>query len=189
MKAKYKPHVLGIDDGPFQKGSSATTPVVGVMMEGAALIEAVAVTEFPIDGANVTDFIGEWIERLRFAPALQAVIFGGVTIAGLGVLDIERLAERLQTPVVVVNRKDRTNHRLHNAFEAAGLSERLAIVERMPPVFRVADGLYAVAAGIDASGAIRLIRATLAKSDLPQPLRVAHLIARAIVTGESRGRP
>jgi len=160
-----------------------------VMMEGAALVEAVAVTEFPIDGAGITDFIADWIENTRFAPALQAVVFGGVTIAGLGVIDINALAERLRTPVIVVNRRDRTQHRLRQAFAAAGLEDRLAIVERMSPIFQVADGLYAAAAGIDAAAAIPLIEATLAKSDLPEPLRVAHLIARAIVKGESRGRP
>jgi endonuclease V-like protein UPF0215 family len=189
MKAKYRPHVLGIDDGPFEKGFSATTPIVGVMMEGAALVEAVAVTEFLIDGEEATDFIGDWIERMRFAPALQGVIFGGVTIAGLGVIDIEALAVRLRTPVIVVNRKDRTHHRLEHAFAAAGLSARLAVIERMPPVFRVSDGLHAAAAGIEVAPARRLLQATLAKSDLPEPLRVAHLMARAIVRGESRGRP
>jgi endonuclease V-like protein UPF0215 family len=33
-----------------------------------------------------------------------------------------------------------------------------------------------------------LVRAALAKSGVPEPLRVAHLIARALVRGESRGR-
>lgn len=189
MKAKYKPHVLGIDDGPFEKGYSLSTPIVGVMMEGAALIEAVVVTQFAIDGDQVTDFVGDWICRARFAPALQAVIFGGVTIAGLAVIDIEALSGRLNTPVIVVNRKDRTNHRLEHAFQAAGLADRLRIVERMPAPFRVAEGLYAAAAGIEQGAAVRLIKATLAKSELPEPLRVAHLIATAVVKGESRGRP
>jgi endonuclease V-like protein UPF0215 family len=189
VKKDYYPHVLGIDDGPFEKGVSATTPIVGVMTEGARLIEAVAVTAFPIDGNDVTAFLAKWIRNLRFGPALQAVIFGGVTIAGLGVIDIVDLAARLRLPVLVVNRRDRSDHRLRAAFEAAGLASRLAIVEGMPPPFRVSGGLYAAAAGIDAAAATRLIKATLAKSELPEPLRIAHLIGRALVKGESRGRP
>lgn len=189
VKKDYHPHVLGIDDGPFEKGVSSTTPIVGVMTEGGRLVEAVAVTAFPIDGSDVTVFLADWIQNLRFGPALQGVIFGGVTIAGLGVVDITELAARLRTPVLVVNRRDRTNHRLRQAFEAAGLGSRLAIVESMPPVFQVNDGLFAAAAGIDMAAAKRLIKATLAKSGLPEPLRIAHLIARALVRGESRGRP
>jgi endonuclease V-like protein UPF0215 family len=189
VKKDYSPHVLGIDDGPFEKGISPTTPIVGVMTEGARLVEAVAVTTFPIDGNDVTSFLVEWIQNLRFGPALQAVIFGGVTIAGLGVVDIVDLAERLGTPALVVNRRDRTNHRLRQAFEAAGLSARLRIVEGMPPIFQVTEGLFAAAAGIDEEAATRLIKSTLAKSEFPEPLRIAHLIARALVRGESRGRP
>ena len=38
-----RPHVLGVDDGPFEKFSpGAEAPLVGVMMEGADLVEAVA---------------------------------------------------------------------------------------------------------------------------------------------------
>jgi len=189
VKKDYCPHVLGIDDGPFEKGVSSTTPIVGVMTEGARLVEAVAVTTFPVDGNDVTSFLAEWIQNLRFGPALQAVIFGGVTIAGLGVVDIVDLAERLGIPAMVVNRRDRTNHRLRHAFEAAGLSARLQIVEGMPPIFQVTEGLFAASAGIDQEAATRLIKSTLAKSELPEPLRIAHLIARALVRGESRGRP
>ena len=51
------------------------------------------------------------------------------------------------------------------------------------------SGLFLSHAGIDAAGAAALVRATLRKSALPEPLRLAHLIGRAIVSGESRGRP
>ena len=35
MPARYRPHVLGIDDGPFVKHVTETALIVGVMMEGA----------------------------------------------------------------------------------------------------------------------------------------------------------
>ncbi len=34
-----RPHVLGIDDAPFHKDQSQDVPIVGVMMEGATLVE------------------------------------------------------------------------------------------------------------------------------------------------------
>ena len=36
--------------------------------------------------------------------------------------------------------------------------------------------------------AAALVAASRRKADLPEPLRLAHLIARAVATGESRGR-
>jgi len=183
-----RPHLLGIDDGPFQKHASRRAPVVGVMMEGADLVEAVAVTEFPVDGEDASAFLAAWIAGLRFRPALQGILLGGITIAGLGVVDADWLAARLALPVVVVNRRRPSNARLRAALEAAGLAHRFALVERAPAPFRVERGLYAAAAGIEAAAAAGWVRAARRKSGLPEPLRLAHLVARALATGESRGR-
>ncbi len=185
----HRPHVLGVDDGPFDKGVSRTVPLVGVTMEGPDLVEAVSVTQFPVDGEDVTDFLAGWIEPLRVKPALQGILFGGITIAGLAVIDVHALSSQLGLPVVIVNRRKPSDRSLNKALESAGLTHRRAILERAPPAQCVNGKIYAASAGGDPAAAASLVRATLGKSNLPEPLRLAHLIARAIVTGESRGRP
>ncbi len=188
MRAAPRPHVLGIDDGPFDKTESRTTPIVGVMMEGPDLVEAVAVTRFVVDGEDATGFLADWIAGLRFHPALHAVFVGGITIAGLGILDLEELARRTGVPVVAVNRREPGDERLAAALDSAGLGHRKAILARAPRAFALGDGLYASQAGTDPETAAAWVRATRSKSDLPEPLRLAHLVARAIARGESRGR-
>jgi endonuclease V-like protein UPF0215 family len=165
VRSVHRPHLLGIDDGPVAREAGSRVVLVGVMMEGPDLVESVCVTRFPVDGDDATGFLASWITGLRCRPALQGAVLGGITIAGLGVIDIQLLAEGIGIPVLVVNRRDPRDHRLARAFRAAGLTERLQVVERR-----------------------HLVRAVTRKSDLPEPLRVAHLIARAISTGESRGR-
>ena len=185
-----RPHVLGIDDGPFEKHRhGARAPIVGVMMEGRDLVEAVAITEFPVDGDGVTGFLADWIRARRFAPALHGLIFGGITLAGLAVLDAVALARELGTPVVVVNRKGRSDAPLRGALGKAGFADRAALLERAPPSVELPGGIHASVAGGDAALAAQLIARTRAKSDLPEPLRLAHLFAHALVRGESRGRP
>ena len=183
-----RPHTLGIDDGPFEKFVSEKVSVVGVMMEGADLVESVARTEFPVDGDAATDFLALWVESLRCRPALQGIFLGGITIAGLGVVDLCALSARLALPVLAVNRRDPADHRLDEALGAAGLSERSALVERTPKAFAVDERLWVAAAGIEREEAAALVRGTRLKSEVPEPLRLAHLIARAIARGESRGR-
>jgi hypothetical protein len=56
-----RPHVLGIDDRPFNVHDGGETPIVGAMTEGADLVEAVAVTHFPVDGDEVTTFPATWV--------------------------------------------------------------------------------------------------------------------------------
>ena len=181
--------MLGIDDGPFEKYvHAASAPIVGVMTEGADLVESVAIARFPVDGDGVTDFLAEWIGSLRFRPALQALLFSGITVAGLAVLEPRRLAERLGLPVVVVNRKPPVDAPLRQALETAGLAERAALLDDAPRAF-LADRLHAAVAGVEPDWARALLARTRAKSDLPEALRLAHMIARALETGESRGRP
>jgi endonuclease V-like protein UPF0215 family len=90
---------------------------------------------------------------------------------------------------VIVNRRKPGNQRLTEALESASLGHRRAILERAPTAQCVNGRIYAASAGGNWEACAALVRATLGKSDLPEPLRLAHLIARAIVKGESRGRP
>jgi len=183
-----RPHLLGVDDGAFDKWRDADVALVGVMMEGADLVEGVAIARFPVDGDDATGFLARWIGGLRFRRALQGVVLGGITIAGLGVVDVVALSEALALPVLVVNRRDPSDHRLEHALRAAGLADRLALVERCPRAVLLSGGPWLASAGIDPDGAARLVAASRRKADLPEPLRLAHLVARAVATGESKGR-
>lgn len=184
-----RPHLLGIDDGPVDKRGASPVWVVGVMMEGQDLVEGVAITRFPVDGDDATGFLADWVGALRFRPGLQGIVLGGITIAGLAVVDVIELARRTDLPVLVANRRDPRDHRLAEALRAAGFADRLAILERTPTAFPLGRGLHVAAAGASAERAAALVQASRAKSELPEPLRLAHLIARAITSGESRGRP
>jgi endonuclease V-like protein UPF0215 family len=157
-------------------------------MEGADRIESVAMGQFPVDGEGVTDYLAGWIGGLRTRPALQGMILGGITVAGLAVVDVVGLAERLGLPVLVVTRRNPVGSDLAEALRSAGLDHRIAILQRVPRSFGVGEGLYLAHAGTSRSEAERLVLSCLAKSRLPEPLRVAHLIGQTIVLGESRGR-
>lgn len=188
LAAERRPHLLGVDDGPFEKRQREPVPIVGVAMEGADLVEAVAFSRFPVDGANATEFLAEWIGGLRVCPTLQGVALGGIAIAGLGIVDANALSRSLALPVLVVTRKQPHNERLAGALRAAGLPQRLEIVERTPPAFQLRAGLWVAHAGVEREEAGALVRAASRKSRFPEPLRVAHLIAAARVKGQSRGR-
>jgi uncharacterized protein len=188
MGITSRPHLLGVDDAPFDKRQTSPVPIVGVVMEGADRIEAVAVGQFPVDGEGATEFLAGWIGGLRTRPALQGVILGGITIAGLGLVDVAALAERLVLPVLVVTRRNPLGSDLADALRAAGMEHRLSQLERVPRAFGVGEGLFLAHVGTTRVEAEELVRASLAKSRLPEPLRVAHLIGQAIVLGQSRGR-
>jgi uncharacterized protein len=194
---RSRPHTLGVDDAPFDKRQVGAVPIIGVAMEGNEVIESIALGEFPVDGDGATDYLATWIAGLRARPMLQAVILGGITVAGLGIIDVTALAERLGLAVLVVTRHNPARSELADALKAAGLSERLALLERIPRAYGFGEepapshrarGLYLAHAGVPRVEAERLLAATLGKARLPEPLRVAHLIGQAMVLRESRGR-
>jgi endonuclease V-like protein UPF0215 family len=68
------------------------------------------------------------------------------------------------------------------------LTDRLPLVDRSPAAIEAAPGLYVAAAGLSPAEAAALVRRMLGKSRLPEPLRIAHMVAGALATGQSRGR-
>ena len=188
MSESLRPHVLGIDDAPFDKRQKRPVRVVAVLMEGNDLVEGMALGEFPVDGADATGFLAEWIRTMRWNAAVQAVVLGGITLAGLGLVDLENLAQRLGIPILAVTRRETAKSRIGEALTAAGFADRLLIVRRSPPSICVRPGLHVAFAGTDQGRALTLIEATLRKSRMPEPLRLAHLIASALERGQSRGR-
>ena len=93
MSKPKRPHLLGIDDGPFDKRRDTTVPIVGVLMEAHDLVEAVAVTRFEIDGADAAGFLADWIVGLRFANTLHGVVeISGSKNAALPILAATILA-------------------------------------------------------------------------------------------------
>ena len=183
-----RPHVLGIDDAPFHKDQSQDVPIVGVMMEGATLVEGLAFGSFPVDGEGATDYLAQWITGLRWHLTLQAVVLGGITLAGLGIIDLEKLAQHLAIPVMAVTRHNPAQSRLSYALTAAGFHERISLLEHIPPAHQLEPGLYVAISGTELTDAAQIIRATKGKARFPEPLRIAHLIGTALVEGQSKGR-
>ncbi|HKC51315.1 MAG TPA: DUF99 family protein [Myxococcota bacterium] len=184
-----RPHLLGIDEGPFVKGQAEPVPLVAAVCEGADLLESVALSAFPVDGDGATEFLARWLGGLRVRASLQGVALGGITLAGLALVDIHALSDALRVPVLAVTRRPPDNVRLREALEAAGLPGRFAIAERSPEAFATEDGIWLAHAGIERADALALLHACRGKAKLPEALRIAHLVATALVRGESHGRP
>ena len=55
-------------------------------------------------------------------------------------------------------------------------------------VYDIDAGVWAQRVGVSSAEAERVLRGLALHSNLPEPLRVAHLMAGALARGESRGR-
>lgn len=186
--AAHISHVIGIDDGAFAREHRGDVLVVGTVFAGPRL-EGVLSTRVRRDGRNSTTAIAAMIGGSRFAAHLQAVLLQGIALAGFNVVDLEALHRALGLPILVVARRAPNLEAIRSALHTRvrGGRRKWALIEQAGPMEGVA-GVYVQRAGLSLAEAEALIRRFAVMGKLPEPLRVAHLIAGGVTRGESRGR-
>jgi endonuclease V-like protein UPF0215 family len=189
MKAKSR--FLGIDDSPFHF-SDASVPVVGVVVQAPAYIEGVMTTLAEVDGHDATDRIAAMVAGSRYRAGLAMILLDGTAVGGFNVIDVDALHEKVDRPIVTVTRREpdlaAIETALHRRFD--DWEDRLRVLRRHRiEAIRVRHGtLWVSYVGADRGAVEEALRLTTVRGVLPEPVRVAHLIAAGIVRGESRGR-
>lgn len=180
-------HVVGIDDGPFERGARRLVTVVGAVYAGLRL-DGVISTAVRRDGNDATRSIAAMVRASRFSPQVQLVMLQGIAVAGFNVIDIAALHAELGVPVLVVARRAPDLAAIEAALRdrvRGGLAKwrRIQAAGPMEP----AAGVWIQRAGISREGSERVVERLAVHGRLPEPLRVAHLIAGGLVRGQSRG--
>ncbi|HKZ47425.1 MAG TPA: DUF99 family protein [Thermoplasmata archaeon] len=189
MKAQTR--FLGIDDAPFTF-SDERTSVVGAVVRAPGYLEGVMHAEVTVDGTDALAVISRLVNRSRYKEGLELLLLDGIAVGGFNVIDIHALWKATDVPVVSVTRRPPDTAAMVRALKGrfTDWEARAAVVTREAP-FAVKTAhrpLYANAAGITAAEAKEAIRLTTVRGALPEPIRMAHLIAAAYRRGESRGR-
>ena len=141
------------------------------------------------DGANATARMIELVQKSQFTDHIQAVLLQGIAVAGFNVVDVHALHAALSLPVVVIARRPPDLAAMRRALFARvpGAARKWRLIQRAGPMEALA-GLQVQRVGLGVSDAERLLRVTTLHGKLPEPLRLAHLIAGGVTTGRSRGR-
>ena len=205
-------NVIGFDDGPFPREHRGDVLLVGVVCSGTR-VDGIVSGRIRRDGADSTRRIVELVRASQFAH-VQAVMLQGIAVGGFNVVDIHGLSKALQVPVLVVVRRPPDMASVHRALFSDApstprprvpgaarkwkLIQQAGALEVIGPSRRSlarASGLqtsgpklWVQRAGLSLDEARRIITATTLHGNIPEPLRVAHLIAGGITTGKSRGR-
>ncbi|HRP96216.1 MAG TPA: DUF99 family protein [Rhodocyclaceae bacterium] len=187
-RGEFTPHVIGFDDAPFDRTHRGDVVVVGAVFAGSRL-DGVLSGRVRRDGANATRVLAGLVRGSRFYPQLHAVLLQGITLAGFNVVDVHGLHAELGVPVLVVSRRRPDMAAIRRALleHVRGGARKWRLIEAAGPVQPI-GALYVQCAGMDLHDAQRLIDALCPHSRVPEPLRVAHIIAGGLTRGESRGR-
>lgn len=186
--ARLLTNVVGFDDAPFAPEHRGDVALVGCVCARTRL-DGVLSTRVRRDGANATDRMVEALATSPFADHARAVLLQGIAVAGFNVVDVHRLAETLDRPVLVVARKQPDLRAIERALRRTGRGweRKWRLVQRAGPMEPL-RGVWVQRAGLDLASARELLSATTLHGKIPEPLRMAHLIAGGVTTGVSRGR-
>ena len=126
------------------------------------------------------------VYKSKFKPQLQCLLLDGIAFGGFNIVDIRELNKKTKIPVIVVIRRYPDFKKIENALEKMRKIEKYKLIEKAGEVSKIGK-IYVQLAGISLEDAKKVLKITCTRSLLPEPIRVAHLIAAGIVRGESKG--
>ena len=175
--------VLGIDDGAFTPHVEGQVPVIGVVFRGGYWLEGVMHTEIAVDGFDATDQIASMITGSPHWKQLRVIMLNGITFAGFNIVDVEALNLATKLPVITVTREKPDLAEIHKALQNLPCSEErwetiLKAGEPVEVATRNAKAtVFVQTVGVSKEDAQKILRLTATRSNIPEALRVAHLIA------------
>jgi endonuclease V-like protein UPF0215 family len=178
---------VGFDDGPFGRAPGSAVPVVGVVCSDVRF-EGMVCGRVARDGEDATEVLARLLVGGKFLPQLHLVLLDGIALGGFNVVDLPGLAQALGRPCVAVMRRapdlDAVRRALGGLPGGAGRLERLG---RAGPVC-VQGGFTFQVAGAPAELVAGALARVTDRGRVPEPLRLAHLVGAAWVTGQSGRR-
>jgi len=181
--AKDHFRVVGVDDGAFSR-EDTWAPVAAVAVAAPDRVESMKVGRVRVDGHGAAAEVVRLVRATGGLEGLRAVLLDGAVVGGFNVVDLDEVHRALGVPVVAVTRHPPDFAGIHAALtkwfprDAAARwkmlrSHRLFALPYPDLPLRVA------AVGCRRADAAVLVRKTTVRGHVPEPIRLAHLVASA----------
>ncbi len=178
---------VGFDDAPFARRRGGRAHLAGVICAGTRF-EGLVWGHVRQDGWDATERIARLLLGGKFLPQLHLVLLDGLSFGGFNLVDLPALAARLGIPCLAVMRRPPDLAAVERAIKRMPRPERrLAVLRRAGPVHLHPPFAYQ-ACGVDAESAAAALARLTDRGNVPEPLRLAHLVGAAVVRGESSRR-
>jgi len=182
---KRFPSCIGIDDGPFPPKSPSRTakaPLVAACLRGVHLAK-LSITWITVDGLDATEKARAALETLPRSP----ILLSGVTFGGFNLIHPRKIQQHFRTPTIIVVGSKPDNRAVKRALvkHFPDWEERWEIIRSLGPLRRVRTvagepPIFYEAFGCTVSEAKKNLMGSARVSRVPEPLRVAGLVARGL---------
>jgi hypothetical protein len=176
---------IAIATGPIQERKH--TLLIGVVSRDNR-IEGILSGSVSVNGDDATRNIIRMISSTRFKEQIKIVALNGIAIAGLNVVDVERLEKELGVETIVFTRAKPDPRKLVHALNAFAKKNGMNPKERTALVRLQSKRKPEKVEGFHVQCMLKGYELKPFAKQSYEMLRVAHLIASGVDTGESKGR-
>jgi endonuclease V-like protein UPF0215 family len=182
------PISIGFDDAKFTFNSDfKTTDLIGIICQGTRMVGMVK-KEIVIDGDNATEVLIELTKQNE--KHVQYIITDTITFGGFNIIDLEKVFDITKKPVIAVTERmvdlesvrkavvkkfpNKYENKLQNIVNAGDLYETS---------IKTSGGyskVYFHSKGIQISEVESLLHKLCIDSKIPEPVRLAHIIGKAL---------
>jgi endonuclease V-like protein UPF0215 family len=176
--------IIGVDDGSFSsdKRLRQRALLVAVLFRNLQIAD-IRVGRIVVDGRDANGVLGSLLKGVRF----DVTMLSGISFGGFNLVDIELLARATRKPVIAISGDKPDNVAVHEALRThfSDWKERWRAVKHagrlhsVKPI-RGEPALYFEVKGATAVFAKKMICSTSKISRLPEPIRVARILARSL---------
>ncbi|MEE8168279.1 MAG: DUF99 family protein [Candidatus Hydrothermarchaeales archaeon] len=177
---------LGIAES-FQKGVSEKSMLAGVVMRGDLQIDGFELTFITVGGLDATEGVLRLYNSLGRRD-INLLLLNGCVISWYNIIDLEEVFKALEIPMICVTYEE--SEGLEKYFKEFEDSEkRLEIYrrvgERTPVKLHTGHEVLVRSYGIDDEKEVkRVLDKFTLQGAVPEPLKVARLLARAAIKKE-----
>jgi hypothetical protein len=178
--------VLGIAES-FRKDQEYST-LAGVVMRSDLVIDGFANGRLKVSGSDATSSAINLFNRLH-RNDINAIMVSGSVLSLYNVLDIDKIHGELEIPVVAISfSKSRSNlaDNIRARFPEKAAKEKIKLLEKLGDSSRIrlATGyeVFVRSAGIGDDISKKLLDRFTLQGSIPEPVRVARLLAKSIAT-------
>jgi len=179
---------LGISES-FRKGISELSILAGVVMRADMIIDGFTFSEVTVGGMDATQKIVEMYEALD-RKDINILLLNGCVISWYNVVDLNHLVDKIGLPLICVTYRD--SNGLEKFFKEnfpEDWQRRIEVYKKNGPrsslTLHTGHTVYARFLNINEEEASRLLNKLTFHGAVPEPLRIARLLARSLMRSSS----
>ncbi len=183
---KKELRILGIDDSSFSKKDQEVL-IIGTIFRGGSYLDGLLSFYVKNDSNDATNLLISSVNKSKHKKQLRCIMLNGISVAGFNMLDIKEISKKTLLPVIVIMRKFPNLKKFKSALSRIDKT-RLKAIKNAGKIYSLKinhSKIFFQISGISKSAAMQAIKLSTTRSNIPEPIRIAHIIASSITKPSS----